>query len=780
MRVIAKQLSRRLAGLLLMVATAAAVAPANAQELANDPRIVGGSPVTDGRYPFMASLNFDIEGTWQAVCGGTVIDPSWVLTAAHCVVNPNTDETLPASFMRLQIGAEDISGNDGVFRDIASVRVHPRYASGTFQYDIALIELSAPVNVPVVALAGIGNDDPINNESAVVTGWGNTSEGGTPSSQLLDVELPIVPFSECFPSYSTVLQRDIHICAGGQPEGGRSSCQGDSGGPLMFRRNGNLVQIGVVSFGVGCARPSIPGVYARVSTFSAWIQGFVPGAIFVGDTGGETPPDDGNDPQVVFLEPGVVLSNSVLIGDADLYEVSPSGTVELTTLSGNADMLVVVGTNFTEDDVTCISQNTTAVDTCDSPATDQRVFVIVYGTESSDYQLTYTPDGGGGGGGSGESTLIALPPGSVASGDVVEGDFVLYDVTGANRVDLETLAGDADLYIYEGADVSTAQLTCDSVNETALDSCDVVGDSAVSIALVAGYVDSTYEVTSVGGQAQTDAIALPPGTVVTGNVGLEGVVAYDVTGAGRVELETFSGDADLYVYEGQSLETLELTCTSVESTALDACAVLGTSALSIALVYGYAASDYQISAFGDDVGPDEEEPGEVTILPLPAGSIVNDSVAAGEFVFYDVTSVGRVDLQSLSGDADLVLLEGPSLNTVEATCISQSATALDSCDVTAGSPVSIAAVYGYSDASYQIEAVAMGPIVVVDPERPGQPGPDQPGPDTPDPDNPFEVVEPADDDATGGGGGGGGGGALAAPALLMLMGIAWSRRRRRV
>jgi len=109
------------------------------------------------------------------------------------------------------------------------------------------------------------------DDKATVIGWGRTMEGGDTSAVLRQVEIPIVSNETCQQSYPNGITSNM-MCAG-REEGGRDSCQGDSGGPLMVRGSGqDWRQAGVVSFGIGCARPNFYGVYTRISQYLFWID----------------------------------------------------------------------------------------------------------------------------------------------------------------------------------------------------------------------------------------------------------------------------------------------------------------------------------------------------------------------------------------------------------------------------------------------------------------------------------------------------------------------------
>uniref|UniRef100_A0A3P8S6M9 Peptidase S1 domain-containing protein n=1 Tax=Amphiprion percula TaxID=161767 RepID=A0A3P8S6M9_AMPPE len=164
-----------------------------------------------------------------------------------------------------------------VSRTLSQVIRHPDYNPSTNDNDIALLQLSSAVNftdyIRPVCLAADGSVFP-GGTSCWVTGWGNIQSGvALPSPQRLqEVNVPVVTNSDCSNSYSGIT--DNMICAG-LTEGGKDSCQGDSGGPMVSKNNSIWVLAGVVSFGNGCAQPNFPGVYARVSRYQSWINGFI-------------------------------------------------------------------------------------------------------------------------------------------------------------------------------------------------------------------------------------------------------------------------------------------------------------------------------------------------------------------------------------------------------------------------------------------------------------------------------------------------------------------------
>uniref|UniRef100_A0A3P9MKT6 Peptidase S1 domain-containing protein n=1 Tax=Oryzias latipes TaxID=8090 RepID=A0A3P9MKT6_ORYLA len=226
-------------------------------------RIVGGQAAAAGAWPWQVRL--DING---ALCGGSLINNQWILSAAHCVV--------------VYLGETEINNSpNSVSRTVSRIIVHPNYNSPLNDNDVALLKLTSPVTfndyISPVCLAAQGSDFP-GGTTAWVTGFGTLSSGGErhppqTMSRQREVSVPVVNNTQCNSSYGIITSN--MICAG-LTEGGKDSCQGDSGGPLVTKNGTAWIQAGVVSFGNKCALPNFPGVYARVSEYQTWISSQAP------------------------------------------------------------------------------------------------------------------------------------------------------------------------------------------------------------------------------------------------------------------------------------------------------------------------------------------------------------------------------------------------------------------------------------------------------------------------------------------------------------------------
>ncbi|KAL7544974.1 hypothetical protein ACHAWF_008343 [Thalassiosira exigua] len=225
-------------------------------------RIINGKEVTIGQYPYVVSL----QNKFGHFCGGTLIAKDVVLCAAHC----------QGGSYSAVIGQHNLRDKDGETIPMKSEKPHPSYNSDTNANDVLLIFLSRPAREGKVVKLNSNRAAPSVGQQVKVMGWGNTEKDDwSPSSDvLLEAPLQMISNQVCSASagkiygYQDSYQGRINqsmMCAKGNH---RDSCQGDSGGPLML----GPVQVGVVSWGFGCAHREFPGVYSRVSSAYSWIE----------------------------------------------------------------------------------------------------------------------------------------------------------------------------------------------------------------------------------------------------------------------------------------------------------------------------------------------------------------------------------------------------------------------------------------------------------------------------------------------------------------------------
>ncbi|KAF2215105.1 hypothetical protein CERZMDRAFT_90071 [Cercospora zeae-maydis SCOH1-5] len=233
-------------------------------------RIVGGELATLGQFPYLVSLSGVYDGTTALTqfCGGALVNPTTVLTAAHCVEwvlsEPNGFNVRAGSLYYNQSGVSSL---------VASYVQHPQYKDGN--YDFAILKLATPIEESdTISYAKLQEEDidPVAGEIATVAGWGLDSDGGYRRPELYWVSIPVVDRAECVSDFAgpNITITEQMWCAGTK-QGGKGDCDGDSGGPVTI----NDVVTGVVSFSLGCASPKYPSVYAKVSSAIPFINAYL-------------------------------------------------------------------------------------------------------------------------------------------------------------------------------------------------------------------------------------------------------------------------------------------------------------------------------------------------------------------------------------------------------------------------------------------------------------------------------------------------------------------------
>ncbi len=294
---------------LMTLAVSLAVSAAAAEKDTPQPGeklIIGGQNTSTTKYPGVAAVLdltslesfFLLDDKFEAhFCSGTLIAPNWILTSAHCVVRFDPSFSEPTNIpvdpreIIVALNLTDLDANEGDFSNVERIIVHEnfdgRVDSPTVFGDIALMKLATDfpeqptTGLSTVPGVGVGTAG-LAGTPAIIVGWGadgynnNTDEATTYPAILQEAQTTIVSNEDCAEANTGAFDiNDTHVCA---QEPGVDTCVGDSGGPLLVDQSdlaggaSNLVQVGITSFGIGCADPDFPGVYTRISSYVDWIE----------------------------------------------------------------------------------------------------------------------------------------------------------------------------------------------------------------------------------------------------------------------------------------------------------------------------------------------------------------------------------------------------------------------------------------------------------------------------------------------------------------------------
>jgi len=264
-------LGSALAGLLALLALVGTSAPAHATTPSGLPRVVGGVDVAIDNAPWQVLFIIDSK----RVCGGAVVSPSQVLSAAHCFAD------VPTSSVEAWAGVSRLSERSATSQlAISAITVHPNFDATTFVNDLAIVTLAReiPARLGALVIALPSSEDPTSwpsaGSTAIISGWGETDPASPVASDVLQaatVQVLAGPGDVICGDYGATYVASSQICAGAL-EGGVDACQGDSGGPLMMYRNGEPVLAGVSSTGFECAAAGYPGLYVRTTSYLPWLE----------------------------------------------------------------------------------------------------------------------------------------------------------------------------------------------------------------------------------------------------------------------------------------------------------------------------------------------------------------------------------------------------------------------------------------------------------------------------------------------------------------------------
>ncbi|CAH6827973.1 Prss52 [Phodopus roborovskii] len=238
---------------------------ATSQQDHNVSAIVGGESVDISEFPWHVGIL--IHG--NPICGGSILNEWWILTASHCLDHINE------SNVEIMHGRDNLNKTQDLkYKKVDKIIIHPRFDSWLMDNDIALLLLKSPLNLSIdsvpICVSQVSNI--LAWDNCWVTGWGITNTKRLQSSKLQKVNVDLFRWDWCNNALPLITKN--MLCAGTQ-DGGKDACQGDSGGPLVCNKKTNMTtwyQLGIVSWGVGCGRKDNPGVYTKLSKYLKWIR----------------------------------------------------------------------------------------------------------------------------------------------------------------------------------------------------------------------------------------------------------------------------------------------------------------------------------------------------------------------------------------------------------------------------------------------------------------------------------------------------------------------------
>lgn len=268
---------RAVTGALALTAATAVIPLASPAPAVADSIIIGGRPAHVKDSPWVVALaSRDRFGGTRAgqFCGGVLVEPKKVLTAAHCLSREALGgDVAQVPDLRVIAGRDELNGTGGKEIAVSGTWVNPGFDASTNSGDVAVLTLAEALpEQNVIRTAKAGDPAYASGTAAVVYGWGDTTGNGDYASSLRSADVTVLPDSSCERAYpggrTGTYEASSMLCAG-EPQGGYDACQGDSGGPLVAQ--GRLV--GLVSWGNGCGRAGSPGVYTRISAALEWMKG---------------------------------------------------------------------------------------------------------------------------------------------------------------------------------------------------------------------------------------------------------------------------------------------------------------------------------------------------------------------------------------------------------------------------------------------------------------------------------------------------------------------------